>query len=233
MAKKQVNRKSKKGTLNATVMPARGGVHGFDTDTVLTAVSAAAFQKQGFQFCIRYLSRSTPQAGADLSAGEAQPILDAGLSLMAVQHVMKPRWAPTPGLGTQFGVAAASNAVTVGFPPGVTVWLDLGGISTGVESDDVITYCNAWCDAVSAGGYEPGVYVGADCILSGDELFWRLKTKHYWRSGSSVPDVPHRGYQLVQRIGIGPDVVNGINVDRDHSLTDALGGTAIWLAPKG
>jgi hypothetical protein len=229
--KKQVIRKmnAQKGTLNASVTPAGNGLHGFDTDTPLPGDLAAAFQKQGFQFCIRYLSCSTPQAGGDLSSSEAQGILDAGLSLMAVQHVMEAGWVPTLDLGTQLGAAAATNAQAVGFPPGVTVWLDLEGIHGGVGSDDVIAYCNAWFDAVTAVGYEPGVYVGTDCVLSGDELFWRLKTKHYWRSGSSVPDIPNRGYQLVQRAS--SDVMNGIGIDRDLCLTDALGGTPIWLSP--
>jgi hypothetical protein len=219
------------GRLNGSVVAAGSGLHGFDTDVPLTHDTAAAFKRQGFEFCVRYLSRSTPQAGGDLSAAEAQAILDGGLSLMAVQHVMKAGWAPTTDLGTQFGTAAASNAQDVGFPAGVTVWLDLEGINSGVESDDVIAYCNAWFDAVAAAGYEPGIYVGANCILSGDELFWRLRTKHYWRSGSTVPEIPHRGYQLVQRITAAPDVVNGIDIDRDLSMPDGLGGTALWLSP--
>src|SRR6516165_3141441 len=39
-------------------------------------------------------------------------------------------------------------------------------------------------------GFVPGV--GAKAILAGDELFWRLTTKHYWKSGSRVPDIPSR-----------------------------------------
>jgi hypothetical protein len=218
-------------TLNASVTSAGNGLHGFDTDAPLTRDSAAAFQSQGFQFCIRYLSRSVPQAEGDLSASEAQDILDAGLSLMAIQHVMDAGWVPTLELGTKFGAAAATNAQAAGFPQGVIVWLDLEGVGEGVGSDDVIAYCNAWFDAVTAGGYVPGVYVGADCVLSGDQLFWRLKTKHYWRSGSSVPDIPHRGYQLVQRAS-DSDKVNGICIDRDLCMTDALGGTPIWLSPN-
>jgi hypothetical protein len=228
----KVNTRSN-GALNGKVTPAGNGLHGFDTDTPLTEATAAAFRRQGFDFCVRYLSRSTPQAGRDLSSEEAQAILDGGLSLMAVQHVMKRCWVPTSELGAQFGSAAAANAQTAGFPPGITIWVDLEGIKSGVESDDVIGYCNAWFKAVAAVGYEPGIYVGADCVLSGDELFWQLRTKHYWRSGSSVPDIPHRGYQLVQRISSAPDVVNGIGIDRDLCIPDALGGTATWISPVG
>lgn len=224
-------RRIQNGGLTGTVTDAGSGFHGFDTNSVLTQSLATAFREMGFQFCIRYLSRSTPQAGGDLSSEEAQAILDGGLSLMAVQHVMKPGWVPSVALGEQFGGAAATNAQSIGFPPAVTVWLDLEGIRSGVESENVIGYCNAWFDAVARAGYGPGIYVGANCALSGDELFWRLRTKHYWRSGSSVPDIPHRGYQLVQRISPLPDSVNGVEIDRDLCMPDVLGETATWLAP--
>jgi hypothetical protein len=49
-------------TLGGKVVAAGNGVHGFDTDVPLTRATAAAFRQQGFGFCVRYLSRSTPQA---------------------------------------------------------------------------------------------------------------------------------------------------------------------------
>jgi hypothetical protein len=57
-----------------------------------------------------------------------------------------------------------------------------------------------------------------------------LRTAHYWKGGSSaeagVPDeIPHRGYELVQRISDpGP---NGF--DSDVTKTDAFGGGVIWV----
>src|SRR5207245_195264 len=84
-----------RGTLAGSVQAAENGLHGFDCNSVLTRDLAAAFLQQGFAFCVRYLSRSSPQSGGDLWRLEAQAILDGGLSLMAVQHVMKPGWVPT------------------------------------------------------------------------------------------------------------------------------------------
>lgn len=219
-------------TLSGTVQPAATGLHGFDTNTVVTAEVGAAFRTRGFAFCARYLSRSSPQAGGDLSRAEAQAILGSGLALMAIQHVSKPGWVPTEALGSQFGAAAAENAQLIGFPSGVNVWLDLEGVRSGVASEDVIAYCNAWFSAVSAAQYRPGVYVGSDCVLTGDALYWRLRTQHYWRSGSSSsPDIPQRGYQLIQRITSAPDIVGGIAIDRNVSMADAMNGSAFWLAP--
>src|SRR5678815_1593016 len=60
--------------------------------------------------------------------------------------------------------------------------------------------CNAWIEEVESAGFVPGVYIGARAILTGEEIFWRLRAKHFWKSGSRVPEIPHRGYQLIQKI---------------------------------
>ncbi len=217
--------------LNGKVQSAAPGLLGFDTNTPVSTGAAKAFRHSGFSFCVRYLSRSTPQATGDLSYAEAKAILAGGLALMVVQHVMRAGWIPSAARGAQYGAAAAANAQATGLPPGVTVWLDLEGISAGVSSEDVIAYCNQWFDPVATAGYQPGLYVGVNCGLDGDALYWRLKTRHYWRSGSAVPDLPHRGYQLVQRITQAPDVVNGIAIDRNVTYTDGFGDAVSWLAP--
>lgn len=214
--------------LSGTVAPALPGAQGFDANTILTAQTASRLRQAGFVFCIRYLSRAEGQQSGDLSALEAERILDAGLALMAIQHVEGPGWTPSAELGTNYGLAAAANAHEVGLPGGVNVWLDLEGINYATSASDVIAYCNAWCDAVTAAGYLPGIYVGANAILSGDQLYWRLKTKHYWKSGSSVPDIPQRGYQLNQRIVPG-DTVAGVQIDRDVTQTDHFGDAVQWL----
>jgi hypothetical protein len=214
--------------LAGTVAGAPPGALGFDANTVLTARSAAGLRDAGFAFCIRYLSRGMGQQGGDLTTSEAGLILDAGLALMPVQHVQAAGWVPTEALGKSLGQSAAANANEVGFPGGVNVWMDLEGIHNATPAADVIAYGNAWCDEVAGAGYLPGVYVGASAILSGDQLYWQLKTKHYWKSGSTVPDIPHRGYQLIQRIVHG-DIIAGVEIDRDVTQTDLLGDTVQWL----
>jgi hypothetical protein len=217
--------------LRGKVEHAAPGLLGFDTAMRLSATGAVALRQRGFSFCVRYLSRTMPPAGGDLSPAEARGILAAGLALMAVQHVMRAGWIAYGERGMQYGAAAVAHARAVGLPPGVTLWLDLEGIRRGVPREDVIDYCNRWFDAVAAAGYAPGIYVGANCRLDGDALYWRLRTRHYWRSGSRVPDLPHRGYQMVQRIARTPDLVSGIDIDRNVTGTDAFGDTVTWLAP--
>jgi hypothetical protein len=200
--------------LSGNVQDAPAGAHGFDCNVALTAATAKAMRQKGFDFCVRYLSRLAPQGGGDLSNAEAKAILGSGLALMAVQHVSRPNWVPTAALGQQFGAGAAANAQSIGLPEGLILWLDLEGIHADVEDTDVIAYCNAWFAQVESANYQTGVYVGANCILSGPELFFRLTTKHYWRSGSHVPDIPTRGYQMVQYISPKPDIVNGVKLSK-------------------
>ncbi len=216
--------------LSGEIVHAVGGVQGFDTDARISAAAALAFRKSGFGFCVRYLSRATPQSARDLSHAEAEVILASGIGLMVVQHVLRAGWVPAAARGKQYGIGAATNARAVGLPPGVTVWLDLEGVRSGVDKADVIAYCNAWFAPVVAAGYVPGLYVGANCGLDGDAVYWRLRTRHYWRSGSIVPELPHRGYQMVQRLTQTPDVVNGIAIDRNVTYIDAFGDTVTWLA---
>jgi len=213
-------------TLAGNVVAAPPGTLGFDCDFTLTSQDVAGYVSQGYRFCIRYISRSTPtEQEGDLTATEANTILNGGLALMAVQHVAASPWVPTPQLGTQYGNNAVSCAQEVGLPPGMNIWLDLEGINAKVPAQDVVDYCNSWYAPVAAAGYVPGVYVGADCILTGDELYWDLEFQHYWRSGSDVPEVAVRGYQMFQHIPGGSS-----DIDQDVTRTDNLGGTALWLA---
>ena len=212
--------------LPGTVQPAPTNSTGFDTNTVVPLSTAQAFKSQGYQFCIRYLSRSTSQGSGDLSPAEANNILQAGLALMSVQHVAAEGWVPSASLGTTNGTNAANNAKSVGFPPGVNVWLDLEGVASGTAAQTVTDYCTNWYNAVAASGYVPGIYVGANCILNGTQLY-DLPFQHYWQSLSTVPAIPVRGYQMVQS-GVSA-LVNGISIDKDVTQTDQQGGTALWL----
>ena len=211
--------------LPGTVAPAPNLALGFDTDAPVTSEEAAARKAAGFVFCVRYLTRVRPEEDpSDLTAAEGERLLDAGLAVSAVQHVAREGWMPNAQLGSLYGANAAANARSVGLPGGMNIWLDLEGVAGGAASSDVAAYCNAWFAELADAGYLPGIYVGANCGLTGDELFFALSTKHYWKSGSTVPDVPHRGYQMIQSI-------SKITGDRNVTQPDGEGGTVMWLQP--
>ena len=91
----------------------------------------------------------------------------------------------------------------------------------------MVSYCNAWYEAVSESGYVPGLYVGAAAVLTGEQLYYELKFQHYWKSASSVPNVAVRGYQLIQA---GPDTTaDGVEIDTAATQTDRSGGQVLWL----
>jgi len=210
-------------TVTGSVQTAPPGMIGFDLDQRLNRITAKQFYTKGYRFCLRYISRASDvESPNDLTEAEANDILDAGLALMAVQHYPGDGWRPTADLGGTYDHNAAANAGQAGLPEGINVFLDLEGIAIGTPSEDIIAFCNAWFSEVESVGYVSGVYVGANAILSGDDLYWSLKSKHYWRLGSRVPDIPHRGYQMVQSIKPG-------QVDKNVTLNDAFGNGVLWV----
>jgi glycoside hydrolase-like protein len=222
--------------LPGTVRSAPSGAAGFDCDRRLAASDARAAVAAGFTYCIRYVTLARGQdvkgnPDDDLSAAEATTILGAGVALMGVQHAA---FGPvTPEKGTRFGDNAVANAREVGFPAGVNIWLDLEEIAASSRTADIIAYCTNWFGEVHAGGYVPGIYVGSNAGLSGDQLF-ALPFQHYWKSGSTVPSIPRRGYQLLQTIDAPLATIghgSAIEIDTDRTQTDQLGGNAQWLAP--
>lgn len=213
--------------LPGTVQSAAPNLRGFDTAGVVSANEAQQFAQGGYAFCLRYLSLGNVQKNGDLSYQEANNILNAGLALSAVQHVLKAGWSPTTQLGTEYGTNAANNAKSIGLPSGMNLWLDLEGVNPATSDQDIIAYCNAWYDSVFSAGFVPGIYIGAGCGLSGSQLYYNLKFQHYWKSVSNVPDVPNRGYQMVQ--GFVQDKVFGVGIDSDVTMNDATGGSVLWL----
>lgn len=215
----------------ATILPgavqtAFDNAQGFDSDSVITPATAADAMGQGYQFCLRYVSLSAEMASGDLTYQEALNIVNSGLALMPVQHVRAPGWTPSAQLGTTYGTNAANHAASVGFPAGVNIWLDLEGIEPQTPAQDVIAYCTSWYSCVKAANFLPGIYVGANAILNGQQLY-DLPFEHYWQSASSVPVLPARGYQMQQLLSNTP--INSISVDKDFIKTDTKGGLPVWL----
>jgi hypothetical protein len=217
--------------LSGSVQKAPAGVRGFDADTPLSSQAAADFFSAGFRFCLRYVGRVQMES-YDLSTQEAEGILAAGLALMPVQHVLNSGWMPTAVLGAEYGRNAATFAQQVGFPPGVNVWCDLEGVASHTEAADVVAYCNAWHDAVAAAGYVPGLYVGSEPGLTGQQLYAELRFTSYWaafnvaRAATPLP----RGWQLVQSEGHGTTAgLTTYDYDADTTQTDAMGGQVLWL----
>jgi hypothetical protein len=211
---------------------------GFDCNVPLSTIEARAMVHAGYQFVMRYLPRLAPAKPHDLSRAEIVRLHYAGLAIGAVQHCLDAGWKPNRALGARYGGTAATEAKRLGLPLGVTLWCDLEGVREGTPAAEVIAYGNAWYDAVLAGGYEPGLYVGDHCGLSAHDLYYRLKFQAYWSSynlnDDELPIV--RGVQMRQwRVRV-PQRVDGIEFawDGDTVGVDALGGRPLFFfSPAG
>ena len=217
-------------SLAGSVRSAPAGVKGFDANVPISPRVAQEFVEAGYGFCVRYVGRLS-MAQTDISAAEAQDILNAGLALMPVQHVEAGEWMPSGDLGTTYGRNAGTFAAGVGFPPGVNVWLDLESVSTQATPAEVTAYCNNWYDEVAAAGFTPGVYVGWQPMLTNEELFESLKFQHFWGAYNVDAVIPRRGWQMKQ--SPASQQIAGIEHDDNVTHVDGLGGQVLWLAPLG
>jgi hypothetical protein len=213
--------------LPGTVQQAAAGLSGFDVNSILSAADAQNLKDAGYDFCIRYVPRTAALAAGNLTNAEALDILNAGLALMAVQHVANEGWIPDASLGTAYGSYAATYASeVVGLPPGMNIWCDLEGVAPDTDAADVIAYCQAWYNPVNAAGYIPGIYVGWNTMLTPQQLYSDLSFQHYWRAYNG-PQVATRGFQVLQEV---ETTVNGITIDPDTTQNDNLGDSALWLS---
>lgn len=201
----------------------------FDVDSPLTGAEYAAFKANGYDAVIRYIPRKASLVAGNLTAAEIAAALGAGLALSVVQHVSSGQWDASAELGETYGIYASEYCKSIGLPPGVSVWLDLESVSTTCSADDVIGYANAWYDKVFAAGYQPGIYVGWQVILSGAQLYENLKFSHFWKAYNADVTPAKRGYCIVQHTA---RTIDGITIDPNTIQPDNLGSLPMFLFPS-
>jgi hypothetical protein len=207
---------------------ARPGALGVDTVARITPTMARAIRADGREFVVRYV----PFAGGgvcrwDVTTTELQLVLRSGLRLLLVQRVRTAgAWHPSPDLGRRDGQQAAQHAIAVGYPLGATIYCDLEGVAEDAAANDTLAHVNAWSDAVQVRGFQPGLYVGAGCGLTAQQLFRGLKLRTYWDSCSRNPEPLPRGWSMLQTHGNVRRY--GILVDLDTIQADHLGGLPTW-----
>ena len=202
---------------------------GIDCNVKLISETAKIVRDKGYEFVIRYVGR-LKQATFDIDKKELDVILNAGLKLGIVQHCPgKPGIIPSKELGTTYGQNAAKFAKEAGYKEGCIVYLDLEDVNIDYSKKqrDIIDYCNCWYDQVLQSGYTPGVYVGFNTFLTGDDLYHKLKFQHYWKSLSRVPEIPERGYEMVQTAG---SPIAGFSIDVNTVTGDKKGNFPVFMA---
>lgn len=154
--------------------------------------------------------------------------LGAGLAVALFQGYYPPAWIQGPAGARNRANLAIQQANRVGYPAGALIWLDSEAWGS-VSAAACIEWINIWSRTIRDAGFVDGLYVGAGTPLTADQLYTDLITQHYWKSGSQVPMVATRGYQLVQTSL--NDVIAGVRVDVDIVQPDALNGEAVFVAP--
>jgi len=196
----------------------------FDTDQVCSLSQLQALFAVGFRGGIRTVTFNPAPDPSDVTAREVADFMTAGLGLMLYQRVRNPGWFPSAVMGQADAKVFLAKAASAGYLPGGSAWDDLEGIGGNFMA--TIAYENAK-SATLLTTYPPGDYIGDDVPLTGDELLHDLLAKCYWKSVSNVPDVPTRGYALVQ---VAENVeVAGVKIDVSLARADRLDGRPYWM----
>lgn len=219
----------------SSVQTIPANARGFDCNRPLTAVEAQKMFDHGYRFGVRYVARVTPKPN-DLSRDEIDHLFAAGLAFMPVQHVeSESSWTPTLEMGRVYGSGAVNHCRAVGVLAKTCVWLDLEGVNVATPKADIIAYCNTWFNVVAGAGYTPAIYVGWHAGLNADELFARLKFKHYWAAYNLNADQypATRGVQMRQGVAKPADVPAGVTLAIDTNVVtgDKLGLFPLAFAP--
>jgi hypothetical protein len=181
------------------------GTKGFDTVANVSLQEAQALYSAGFRFAGRYLT--------GLSNNELAEILQSGLACTFFSYANS--FDPSDEI-------AALKRLAI--PIETVVWLDVEGVT-----DDAITLqarINTWARALKQAGYIPGMYAGAQQLLTSKELY-DLSVNRYMKSCSRVVDrhnqvaEPTCGWCMVQ---CACDVQRqNLEVDVDFVFADYTG----------
>jgi hypothetical protein len=195
---------------------------------------AQQIYRAGYRTVFRYVDRVASDPEHDdrwpinLTRSELYDLLSAGLRVSLVQYFSTSYESTSSGrrysreYGRRMGEAAAANARALGIPPQVTIWNDLEGCPDATPAM-VIDYCNGWSEAVLLAGYLPGLYVGSGLgsretgYVSGEVLYGLPRYRAYWRAASIVPQVPVRGWTVVQGCQLK---AFGLTLDQDLIALD-------------
>jgi hypothetical protein len=148
----------------------------------------AWLRSQGFTVLGRYLDNLTAEEIADAFAED--------LGILAIRFSRGNGWHPSALLGQADSLSTVTKARAVGYEHGAAIGCDLEGCDPATTVDDATAYLDAWPVQVIP-SWPAMLYVGAAQPLSGVQLYRIPGFTLYWRSCSSVPDLPC-SYALLQ-----------------------------------
>lgn len=205
-------------TMKAALAPV--GSKCVDCITLLTSSGASVFANHGIKGVAQYLGSVTTSG--------VSAILAAKMAFIPVTYA-----------DAMDGEDAVSELAALGIPLGTTVWLDVESVAVSTTADVLIEQINEWADTIAAAGYQPGMYVGANCQLTSEELY-NLHVVRYWESMSDIRDRygnlarPQCGYCFIQCYDTQPIPEEGLSilqvqVDFDMARKDWEGRQFSWV----
>ncbi len=200
------------------------GMIGFDTSAQLSADQVKTLAALDLRFGVRYVPLSGQSPNLAIKQAEVDAFASLGLGLMLVQFPRTSGWSEAVGYGD--GQAAGAYALSLGYPPGACLWLDLGNPGS---SQAAIAYANNWykgCVAAGMYGSALGVYCEPGVPLTSDQLYHNLTVARYWRTAAQCPNVTTRGYQMMQ-LWPGNVRAAGTVIDYDAIQSDYLGSLPV------
>jgi glycoside hydrolase-like protein len=189
---------------------------GADTNSRVSPYVARVLSAAGKVWVGRYVSLPGNSPVNDISIYELETITGAGLSASLIQHVRSGHWNPAEHSGHDDGAHAAAHALSVGYPQGCHLYLDLESMSGTAE--DAIVFANQWSAAVKDSGYRAGLYSGFDVTLTPGQLFHDLEFDSYWTAPGPW-SVAIRGSAIKQGLTLS---VAGVEFDVDTISKDLL-----------
>ena len=189
------------------------GARGVDCVTLLDGHLSEGLAASGkCDFVVQYLG--------SVNAAGLQEIAQSGLAVMVVTYADV--WNPE---------STVAELKAIDYPAGCTVWLDVEGVNATFGSSTLISNVNTWAAAVSAAGWQPGLYVGANALLTSSELT-ALAVVRYWRGMSRIVDrngalaEPASGFCCTQLYPT--QTIAGVSVDVDVIGQDWQGRLPTW-----
>ncbi|SHK93561.1 protein of unknown function [Alicyclobacillus tolerans] len=134
---------------------------GCDTDQQITSSNEASclFGDTPYYFIGRYISNTSYESAEDLQSTELEYLCSQGWYVAVIQHALNSTEELTATLGTEIAKNAINNAISIGVPSGVYLWLDIENYPS---SSDAIGFCRAWANEVNLNSpYYPALYYGA------------------------------------------------------------------------
>lgn len=194
----------------------------------LTAWQVSGIAASGkFAALGRYVNLSEGGGGYALSATELA-MAAPKVGIFVIQEGRSSGWNETTGRTD--GAAAARNVLALNLPVDTLLVCDHEGTIPSAQAS--IDYLQSWWTAARGEGMTRlRLYNGEGVLLSPSELYHALSFTGYWRSPSQVPNVDVRGYQAVQSVPFGQEVLGpgGGQFDVSMAGQDLLGGAWAWV----